>query len=945
MSPATDSLEQQLADSGLSELIERLPDLDDIDAVNDQLDALVEIARRRVLSDPAVAKDIMDACEAVAPRFQRPDIGPQVDYIRARIQLIEGSTESALELIQKSRTGWLEIGRPLDALRTDLGRMNVLDDLGRHDDAAAVGERLLTGLNGVEADGMAAAEMVGWLRAAAQENLGAAYGYTGRHQRAISAYEQAESTYRDLGDTSDVARCRANRGVERVAMGHAMAGHRDVLEAAEAFRSLGDQHSYAKCLGHLADAELLLGAYTDCLDHIAEARNVLNRLEANAEAARLAVKACRSYLSLNLHAEAIDIGGRAEQTLLEQGLRHDLAEIRLLMAVAYRSIGDLDSARQKVDDAVTGAVASDDPALRIRALTTRSRILADQGNAADARKAAADALDAALGGPWPAEEVAARLQVCRLAGSGEVAEHLERAATLAGQLGLPQLEYGVLLEQGRQARNDGRPADARHCFERAIRIVEGLRGHIGDASARTAFLEGRTAGHDELLASVLHDGDGDPVEAFELAERSKARTLVDLMVTTTDAATASDGHEATTIEIEADLDACYRSLLTGTGTDRRLLQERTEELETLLRRVRFESDRNGATALDRSESFTEPALPSHDEQVVEYHVSGGRLIAFVWSHGDLHVVTDLPSLSETGQLVDAWVRQCERFELAATLPGRPTAQLVDSANASLAQIWHAVFAPVAAKLVSSGALLVVPHGPLHAVPFHALPGPDGPMGDTWTVGLAPSYAAASVLRNRGRAAGRALVVGVADEAAPAVTTEARAVAAALGDAELLLDDAATVEGFRRAARQPAGLIHIACHGLHRSQNPMFSALRLADGWLAAHDVLAMRLPGSLVVLSACESGRHGGEKLLVEPLGLPRSFLAAGARAVVVSLWRTDDAVAAEVMASFYDHLKQDVSPAEALQRAQQDIVADHPHPTAWAPFAIHGGLPEKGRS
>ena len=80
----------------------------------------------------------------------------------------------------------------------------------------------------------------------------------------------------------------------------------------------------------------------------------------------------------------------------------------------------------------------------------------------------------------------------------------------------------------------------------------------------------------------------------------------------------------------------------------------------------------------------------------------------------------------------------------------------------------------------------------------------------------------------------------------------------------------------------------------------------------------------LVVLSACETGLGrvaGGEGVM----GLQRAFHMAGARSVVASLWRVDDAATLELMESFYRHLWSDGLPkVEALRRAQLDVLA-HP--------------------
>jgi CHAT domain-containing protein len=60
-----------------------------------------------------------------------------------------------------------------------------------------------------------------------------------------------------------------------------------------------------------------------------------------------------------------------------------------------------------------------------------------------------------------------------------------------------------------------------------------------------------------------------------------------------------------------------------------------------------------------------------------------------------------------------------------------------------------------------------------------------------------------------------------------------------------------------AAAPESDLVHIASHAVFRQDNPLFSALKLADGWLNFYDICKLRLPASLVTLSGCSTGAHG----------------------------------------------------------------------------------------
>jgi CHAT domain-containing protein len=116
---------------------------------------------------------------------------------------------------------------------------------------------------------------------------------------------------------------------------------------------------------------------------------------------------------------------------------------------------------------------------------------------------------------------------------------------------------------------------------------------------------------------------------------------------------------------------------------------------------------------------------------------------------------------------------------------------------------------------------------------------------------------------------------------------------------------------------------------------MFSALRLADRWVTATELLALDLGGATVVLSACESARSraaAGDELL----GFARAVLGAGAASLVASLWRSDDEATHALMTTFHT-LRPRLGPSAALRAAQLEVMRHTPHPYRWAAFAALG--------
>jgi CHAT domain-containing protein len=181
----------------------------------------------------------------------------------------------------------------------------------------------------------------------------------------------------------------------------------------------------------------------------------------------------------------------------------------------------------------------------------------------------------------------------------------------------------------------------------------------------------------------------------------------------------------------------------------------------------------------------------------------------------------------------------------------------------------------------------------------------------------------------------ALLIGVADEQIPRVDEELEALDHVFAAVQRYSGSLATTDVLRRESGG-VDVIHLACHAQFRSDNPLFSAVKLSDGWFTARDAYALRLTCGLVTLSACETGMNAvapGDELL----GLTRGFLSAGAPSVMMSLWTIDDEATAELMTAFYEELAQVKSPAKALRNAQVTLLRQRPHPFFWSPFVLVG--------
>lgn len=145
------------------------------------------------------------------------------------------------------------------------------------------------------------------------------------------------------------------------------------------------------------------------------------------------------------------------------------------------------------------------------------------------------------------------------------------------------------------------------------------------------------------------------------------------------------------------------------------------------------------------------------------------------------------------------------------------------------------------------------------------------------------------------------------------------------------------------------ILHFATHGYISSAYPSLSGLVLSlvdrngnvqNGFLSSSEILNLHLPADLVVLSGCRTGL--GKEIRGEGiLGLPRSFLYAGAARVAVSLWDVNDLSTADLMSAFYHGMlgKEKLSPAAALREAQIEMWKSQRWraPYFWAAFTLQG--------
>ncbi|QIN80461.1 CHAT domain-containing protein [Rubrobacter marinus] len=921
------------------------------------LSRLLDVADDSLGSDPARARRIAELCVELAERARAPSAVPRANYIRAGSHNANGEFEKDLLLTRAAHDGYVALGMNLEAVRTNVGKMDALLLLGRYQEALDAGRAVLDALDGKGELALSpTGEQRDLLAALVNQNLGVCHEYMGRYEEALGAYASAEERYQALGMTEHLGEILGNRGNVLWHLGRGS----EALEAHEAaariFGEAGLTLSYAKTLVNIGAAHLRLGNYTRSLNALTQARRPLDSLEALADKHLLLRHLADAYLALNLYSEALAAYRESEGLLKTAGWRtsgrrrcgHGLGLDRPVGVRRGRG----------------GARRGRHPVRRRRQRPAALRCSAGTGlparSSGDREAALAlvrRALDLISGEDLPVQLFYSHLRLADLLTDAAEAEaSLQEARRLADRLALPQLRYRSNERLGRLRRLQGRDEEARALLEAAVEEIERLRGTVAQDAMRASFLRDKTAAYEGLLQVNLDRGEADVRRAFAVAERAKSRGLVDLLVGVAEkerGVFADPESEGRLRALQADLNATYNELLgipadgehQASPTD---LHARAAELEREISLLRLQVPATAPDPFVASEPLEDTlGALSPDVTLVAYHVVGDEIMAFVNARGRVRVARHLGSASAVQRLLRRLMVQWDRIRLGAGLAGRHMALLERSARQVLAALYAEVAAPLEPFLeeaeslackggVSAPELAVVPHGLLHQVPFHALFDGERYLIERFEVSYAPSATVYALCQERVPAdSGRALVLGVEDPLIPAAMLEARAVAEQLPGAEIRDGSRATLVSLRS---EPAGCdaLHLACHGLLRSDNPMFSSLKLHDGWLTAADAMDLDLPGALVVLSACESGRNeviGGD----EVIGLTRAFLGAGAATLVVSLWLVQDETTASLMRDWYRRLREGEGRAAALRAAQLEIKKGYPHPYYWAPFVLTG--------
>ena len=549
-----------------------------------------------------------------------------------------------------------------------------------------------------------------------------------------------------------------------------------------------------------------------------------------------------------------------------------------------------------------------------------------------------------------------------LSGNQEEAKRsFEAALAAATRWGFSDVLWQARDHLGRIADKQGASREAFTQYAQAINVIEEMRGKLSDSTLKTLFTEGKIGVYERmiyLLIRMQRDA-----EALEYIERCKGRALLDMLQEKAFSSRNREENELLTEEraLAGKIEQISRGLGEGLGGESKEAEDRSAKLSNLqLRRqavlARIESlNAELASLLTTRPLSTQEiqALLDPDTALLEYFVgeqsarvmlvTRDRVLAFPLAAGP----------GKLSRLITAFRTDAveEVYKSGLLLPGYDKA---------LTELHDILIGPATGELRGKRHLVIVPHGVLHYIPFHALiPKKGSYLLESFSVSYLPSASVLRYVRANNKGNHTALFAAANPDTdltpLPAAEAEAREVAALFETKLLLIGPQATKTSVKRYGGQ-YDLVLLSTHGEMIESNPLKSNLRFTpspgdDGKLTVSEIFNLEIKANLVTLSACDTALVLGEQEAFpqgdDLIGLSRAFIHAGTPSIIASLWKVSDDSTVEIMRAFYKNLRK-MSKVDALRQAQLTMIKSDAglktgserawsHPFYWAPFILVG--------
>lgn len=891
-------------------------------------------------TQPKKVRNAASALSILAKQKKDLEIGALARWVSGIADLTRGKTEHAILNLDKAADFFSLENKELTAAQTRVSKLYALALLGRYDEAISCGKAVLKIFEKYD-DDLAAGKI--------EHNLGNILMRQERYARAQNYLASARARFLKINNQPQVTMAENALAIIYALQNDfrvAEKFYHQALRRAQDLNMLVTQAEIEASMGNLA---LFRGTFRSALELLERSREKYISLQMPHQQIIAELEIADAYLELNLVNEAVEIYQGIAPKFAALKMKAEEARARLQFARALvltaentRAFAQLKKAAKLFSDEQNevgvGAVklleaqmSLDNKAWREAATAAgkAGRIFSKNGNVRHG-----------LNALW------VRGEALRNLGQPAAEELLNKTFKASLRYENPviaqlcQISLGKLKLQKRALR------DAEQHFKKALRLIEDLRAPLPAEEFRMAFLADKLAPYHELAKLCLAD-EKRTFEAFTYIEEARSRSLAESAEDDPSLKPPRSNKLSEELgRLREDLNWFYSRLNRARPDEIPGLQQQARQREKKIAEVMRRMASAGGRNFREKQKFDIKNLQQLQGQLgnsralVEYFGLDGKISAFVLTDNTLEVFRDLCDESEIPAFLEQLHFQFGALRYGVKNLGNFVADLTNKTNSYLQKLYEKLLAPLETHLDGRN-LVIVPYRELHYIPFHGLHNGGEYVIQSRTVSYGPSAAVLQkCLLKKQTETEDVLLMGFADEKIPLVDKEIDSLAEIFRRnkhlrCRHLKGKRATFAAFRESAGR-AGILHLACHGEFRPDNPMFSSLRLADGWVTVRDVCEMRLKSSLVTLSACATGLNsvfGGDELL----GLSRGFFSAGAASLLLTLWTVNDEAATELMGSFYRNLQRGMTLAEALREAQLGFIREGSHPYFWSPFVLTG--------
>lgn len=882
-------------------------------------------------SDPLKTKGAENAMHCLTELNGGDEIKATSQWVSGIVAITKGRFEEAVGALRGAGALFSGLGSVTDSAETRVAELMALAMLGRYDEAVETGHnalaifdrqnevlaagKILMNLSNVVARRDQHAEAERYALAARKR-----FSKIGERKWQTMAENDLANTYAELNDFDKARRFYA------LALEGARAEQMQVTEA-----------EIEASLGNLVR---LQGNYADALRYLESSRQRYEELSMPHQSAIADLEIADIYSELGLSSEALAIYERVSLTFQRLKMSAEEARSRLNFARAAAAAGEPQPARRELAKALrlfqkeknhTGVVSVILSAIRLD-LTTGDLELAAKG-----LTSAASAMRHSQNPRHRVHYALLRGELLKQKGRMRQAEKVfGEALELARSYHQPGAAGRALNSLGEIAAARGDTPTAAANFESAIRIVEEQRSPL-ESEFAMAYFASRLGPFENLTKLFIDENEVE--KAFAVLEAGRSRSLLDSLANKGPSRSKASKLDERASELRSELNVLYKRLDSSDEGETSKLRSAIADTESQLAAVLLQIKSLGSgTAGGPGHRFSLDGLIKKlgkGTTLVEFVEMEDSFWAFVIGGGKIDLVRGLGTPAEVRSLLEELQFQFQSMRYGAGVIARFAAELKARADATLKRLYDLLLRPVE-KNLSGTRLVIVPSGVLYYVPFHALHDGERYVVESFETRYAPSAAIWNALNKRPqRTVKSSLLVGYADERIPLVENEIRQIARVVPGPKVLTGEDARFSSFLSEVPD-RDLVHMACHGQFRPENPMFSSLHLADGWVTVRDIVSRRLRARLVTLSACETGLNelfAGDEIL----GLARGFLAAGAENLIVSLWTVNDEATGRLMHDLYLNLQRTLSLAASLREVQIKAIERGEHPYLWSPFILMG--------